>query len=211
MWIKEPFPHCIIENFISRTDLERINLEWPDLSHKAKNTSIKGSTTALPPTADALVEYMNGPAFVKKLSRETGIDLIPDHSLSGGGLHEIRQGGFLKAHVDFNEKGLPDKSLIYRRLNALLYLNLEWRDEWGGHLNLYDAPADPVKMPSPSVSIAPLGGRLVMFETSNTSWHGHPEPLNTPNGVCRRSLALYYYSREPAQSNHERSSTIYRD
>ncbi len=43
-------------------------------------------------------------------------------------------------------------------------------------------------------SVLPLIGRAVVFNTDTYSYHGHPEPLNTPEHRSRRSLALYYYS-----------------
>ena len=36
--------------------------------------------------------------------------------------------------------------------------------------------------------------RAVVFNTTDWSWHGHPEPLRCPPGWTRRSIALYYYS-----------------
>jgi hypothetical protein len=31
------------------------------------------------------------------------------------------------------------------------------------------------------------------------SFHGHPDPLTTPVGVARQSLALYYFTEEDAR------------
>jgi hypothetical protein len=35
---------------------------------------------------------------------------------------------------------------------------------------------------------------MVIFSTTDFSYHGHPEPLNCPDNRSRRSLALYYYT-----------------
>ena len=43
-------------------------------------------------------------------------------------------------------------------------------------------------------SVAPLINRCVIFNTDAYSYHGHPEPLNTPNEITRKSIALYYYT-----------------
>jgi hypothetical protein len=40
--------------------------------------------------------------------------------------------------------------------------------------------------------VAPLFNRAVLFDTSQNSWHGLPEPLRCPLGVTRNSLAVYY-------------------
>ena len=52
----------------------------------------------------------------------TGIDevLMPDPYFSGGGLHEIKKGGLLKIHADFNKHPLTK---LDRRINVLIYLN----------------------------------------------------------------------------------------
>ena len=41
-----------------------------------------------------------------------------------------------------------------------------------------------------------MANRVLIFTTDVTSFHGHPEPMRCPEGVSRRSLALYYFSIE---------------
>ena len=45
--------------------------------------------------------------------------LIADEELNGGGLHEIKKGGLLKVHTDFNKH--PSNNFD-RRINVLIYL-----------------------------------------------------------------------------------------
>ena len=47
-------------------------------------------------------------------------------------------------------------------------------------------------------SFAPIFGRVVIFSSTCESFHGHPGALNSPPGVTRRSIALYYYTSRPA-------------
>ena len=63
---------------------------------------------------------MNSDIFLEYLSKITGIDepLISDPYLSGGGYHEIKRGGVLEVHADFNKH---PKLNLDRRLNLLLY------------------------------------------------------------------------------------------
>jgi hypothetical protein len=42
--------------------------------------------------------------------------------------------------------------------------------------------------------ISPIWNRCVVFSTDEDTWHGHPDELQTPDGVKRRSVALYYYT-----------------
>ena len=116
-------------------------------------------------------------------------DLIADPSLEGGGLHQSTRGGFLNIHADFTVH--PHHRNWQRRANILLYLNEEWRPEYGGDLELWSAD-----MKECVEKVSPVANRALIFTTDPTSFHGHPEPMLCPEGVARRSLALYYFSIE---------------
>jgi hypothetical protein len=101
-------------------------------------------------------------------------------------------------HVDFDKH----PSGLQRAANLLIYLTPGWRKEWGGALELTRANGLGRTL------IYPEGGTAVLFETHGASWHGHPQPLACPEGITRRSLALYYY-REPVAAP-TRETTVYR-
>lgn len=194
MRFDQPFPHSVIDGYLTLEQVRSINAEWPDEWLKEDGRfNKKWSTSSLPRLANRAAEQID----IGMIEAATGIKgLFPDPELFGAGLHCIPPGGFLKMHVDFNRhpKGW------HRRVNVLIYLNEVWRDEWGGHLQLGLGPEAKL--------IAPLGGRCVIFETNDRSWHGHPAPLTCPENVQRRSLALYYYTAKPPKA--EAHSTIYR-
>jgi hypothetical protein len=123
----------------------------------------------------------------------TGISgLIPDPYLEGGGLHQIERDGFLKVHADFN---VHAKLRLDRRLNFILYLNQDWREEYNGHLELWDRG-----MTRCVRKVLPVCNRAVVFVTTDWSFHGHPEKLACPPGRTRKSVALYYYTNgRPAE------------
>lgn len=199
-----PYPHIVIDNLLSREVVERLLEEYPndqhsplwnDASHKDKASGeyvqlLKRNVRdnlRMPPTYRQLFWELNSHAFLGALSSLTGIaNLIPDPNLRGAGIHQIGRGGFLKVHADFathREFGLD------RRLNFLLYLNENWQESWGGHLELWDA-----LMQGPPKRVLPVLNRCVVFSTTATSFHGHPHPLTCPDNVYRKSLALYYYT-----------------
>ncbi len=121
------------------------------------------------------------------LENITGIKgLIPDPYFSGGGFHEIGQGGHLSVHADFNHHKQMN---LERRINVLIYLNKDWQDAYGGQLELWDNA-----MTERLVSIVPLFNRCVVFNTTSNSNHGNPNPINHPQRIPRRSIALYYYT-----------------
>ena len=83
-----------------------------------------------------------------------------------------------------------------RAQNVFLYLNHEWPDHYGGHLELWSR-----NMSSCRRRIAPALGRFVAISSTDFSFHGHPEPMSSlPPGRMRRSIAFYYYtaSERPA-------------
>ena len=140
--------------------------------------------------------------FLKFLESLTGIEgLISDPYYVGGGIHETKKGGFLKVHTDFN---YHKKLKLDRRVNLLLYLNSDWKEEYGGHLELWDKD-----MLSCKRKVLPVINRMAIFSTTDFSYHGHPEPLSCPDNRSRRSLALYYYTNgRPASELEFDKSTV---
>ena len=142
-----PFPHIILEDFIKEDILKKISDEFPDLSklqNKVKEFNNKreikfGSKGMenLSPSAINLNSYLNSDLMLNWLNILTSIKepLISDPYLSGGGYHEIKRGGLLKIHADFNKHPKLD---LDRRLNMIIYLNENWKDEWWGALQLFD-------------------------------------------------------------------------
>jgi hypothetical protein len=144
------------------------------------------------------LELLNSDRFIRLISEITGISpLYADPDLYGGGLHEILPGGYLNIHTDFN---FHPKLRKLRALNLLLYLNPDWKPEWNGALELWQPD-----MLTRRAVIEPLMNRMVLFETSDVSFHGHPHRLACPEDRTRRSLAVYYYTdwqdRLPVRAN----------
>ncbi len=132
----------------------------------------------------------NSPRFVEFVSKLIGVDeLIADPSLEGGGLHQSTAGGYLNIHADFTVH--PHNRKWQRRANLLLYLNDDWKPEYGGDLELWSSD-----MKRCVEKVSPVANRVLLFTTDGTSFHGHPEPMRCPPGLARRSLALYYFTVE---------------
>ncbi len=209
----QPFPHVVMDGFLPDDVLEIVARECSELSEREawirrNSTSVKKKTAVrddwtLGPMTRHLLNQFNSATFINFLEKLTGITgLIPDPHYLGGGLHQIERGGFLKIHADFNRH---NRLNLDRRLNALLYLNQPWDDSWGGHLELWDST-----MTICADKVAPLFNRLVIFTTTDSSFHGHPDPLVCPPDVVRRSLALYYYTNgRPERERSEAHSTLH--
>ena len=197
----EPFPHIAIDHLFPEDLLDAIIDEMPDPADAGwirfdrtheKKLAGKGDSQMGPVTRQLIAE-LNSSTFLDFLEALTGITgLIPDPHLDGGGLHQILPGGHLNIHVDFNRH---KRLKLDRRLNLLLYLNRDWKDAYGGHLELWDRG-----MKRRVDRIAPVFNRIVVFTTTDYSYHGHPDPLTCPEGMSRKSLALYYFTNgRPAE------------
>lgn len=199
----------VVDNFAPAGELRALLAAWPKdgWAYKAVKTSIKRSmadTQSMPQAARTALKRLHAPEFLQRLGEAFGLELHPDPRwpahLEGGGLHDIPRGGHLGIHVDFNRHAANDRWV--RVANLLLYLNEDWRPEYGGDLVLQDDDGEERER------IAPVFNRMVAFATSEHSWHGHPEPLACPDGMSRKSIAVYYYSRNA--STGDSHSTIYR-
>lgn len=191
----KPFPHIAIDNFFPPAVVDAVlaefpkpgDIEWQKFQNAREVKLACREERALGPAARGLIWEMNSQVFLRFLEIMTGIEpLIADPQLSGGGMHQIQRGGKLGVHVDFNKHG-PYQ--LDRRLNLLLYLNKDWKEEYGGHLQLWDK-----EMKQCEKKILPVFNRVAVFSTTESSWHGHPDPLTCPEGWTRKSLALYYYT-----------------
>jgi Rps23 Pro-64 3,4-dihydroxylase Tpa1-like proline 4-hydroxylase len=191
----QPFPHIVIDNFLPEFILEGIlkefpkvdKIDWQKFDATAEKKLASKHELQMGDMTRFLLYQLNSSVFINFLENLTGIDgLIPDPHFEGGGLHQIERGGYLKIHADFN---WHRKLRLDRRLNLLIYLNKNWQEEYGGHLELWDE-----QMSRCHKKILPVFNRCVIFNTTDFSYHGHPEPLNSPEGQTRKSLALYYYS-----------------
>jgi len=194
----EPYPHLVIDDFLDPQVLGAALAEFPDLQsqewiHYAHVNERKFGTIdrlSFGPVLGQVVDTLNADPFVSWLSDLTGIEaLMADGSLEGGGLHQSERGGFLNVHADFTVH--PHHRDWQRRVNVLVYLNAGWLEAYGGHLELWDrAMKGCVK------KILPVFNRAVIFSTDRESFHGHPEPLQCPVGTTRKSIALYYFTKE---------------
>lgn len=218
----QPFPHIVIDDFLPASTIEKLLLEYPqdqslpvwnDATHKDKSSgeyvqkdkrNIRDSLR-MPPTYRQLIWELNSQHFLHFLATMTGIDnLIPDPNLRGAGIHQIGRGGFLKVHADF---ATHREFALDRRLNFLLYLNQDWPEAYGGHLELWDKD-----MQGPPKRVLPILNRCVVFNTTSTSYHGHPQPLACPEAVYRKSMALYYYTNgRPVGEAQPGFATLWQD
>lgn len=196
-----PFKHLVIDGFFHPAFCERLCAEFPPYDdarfrneHNHRGKAHHERIAKLGPAFAELDAFFRSKDFLGFVSELTGIpDLLFDPEYFGGGTHENLEDMELDPHVDFT----LHPNGLYRRVNLLFYLNREWDDAWGGALELHVNPWRPSEQSRPKL-VSPSFNRMVIFETSDRSWHGF-QRIRLPAGrecVSRKSVALYLYTRE---------------
>jgi hypothetical protein len=194
----KPFPHIVLDDFLDPESASLVMKEfanvtdvgWTSFAHVNERKLSHTKPEQWGATMRAVLQELQSQRFVQFLGAMSGVEgLLVDDSLAGGGLHQSQSGGFLNIHADYTVH--PRHRRWERRINVLLYLNEEWPPEYGGDFELWSTDMKRCER-----VVAPTGNRVVIFRTSGDSFHGHPEPMRCPEGVWRRSLALYYFTEE---------------
>lgn len=198
-----PFPHVMLDALWSRNEcitarhaFDRVDpaaWHWFDNGQERKAQapfSIGG------PIIRSMAAELASSGFREMVGAMFGIPDLTFDEL-GGGLHRIVPGGHLDVHVDFNRHD----DGRYRRVNCLVFLNDDPHPS--ADLQLRYGPDESPR----DVHVAPIMARTVLFATGETSWHGHPHPLQGTEE--RRSLAAYYYTAEPPPDVAGPHSTIF--
>lgn len=205
-YFHEPFRHVVIDDFLDPELAEACLENFPALDADSwdhandKDIEVKYRTKwqsefDIPDGIVDAIRILNSSIFLKAMASRVGIQkIMPDPYFTGGGLNVTMPGGLLDVHVDGN---YHDATGLNRRLNAIIYLHPEWKPDWGGEFGLYDRTGvECVKR------VEPLFNRLLIFDTHDFSFHGLPDPVKYPPGTSRKSIILYYYTKEDRPPEH---------
>lgn len=124
------------------------------------------------------------PTFIKIVETITGLkDIVTTNDALGAGVHQGANGSYVDVHIDSNFNPMEN---LWRRLNLLIYLNKDWKPEYGGDLELWN------KEMTTCVTKVPCDfNRAVIFLTDETSPHGYGK-ITVPEGETRKSFYTYY-------------------
>jgi len=185
-----PFPHLVIDGLFNPDLLDLIaeefdSTDWRGVTGRHQRTLRSVDCPNLGSAAQLYFDTIYSGWFIDWLSMLTGVDhLLTDPKLVDGGLHETRRGGSFGVHRDFERHR---KNGLRNEMVLITYLNKSWQEEWGGQLELWTSRRRVTQ-------VFPVFGRTLLMIHGPASFHGHPEPLHTPEGRSRRSVASYFYT-----------------
>jgi Rps23 Pro-64 3,4-dihydroxylase Tpa1-like proline 4-hydroxylase len=204
----QPFNHLVIDNFLNADDAQKIAKEFPDFDddfwYSYDNPlEIKKASNDWNKFGPATYQYFNhilSDHFVEKLnlflSDDNSIRLTPDIGLHGGGFHTHKSGGRLNPHLDYS---IHPKLFLQRKVNIILYINPDWKETFGGALGLWsDHDGQPENLVK---QVDCIFNRALIFDTTQNSWHGICNEINSENRLTRNSLATYYLTIPNAKTD----------
>lgn len=188
-----PFRFLVIDNFLDPAIAAQLSREFPalekmDVNYKGINEkkSEHSNFETLHPVFRELRNRITHPAITGAIEKIAGIEALETiGDRYGYGLHQGGTNSFLDIHVDYNLHPLRKKQ---RRLNLIIFLNPEWRPEWGGALEFWNREVTACVQ-----SISPVFNRCVLFESHDYSYHGYSK-ISCPEHISRKSFYLYYFS-----------------
>jgi Rps23 Pro-64 3,4-dihydroxylase Tpa1-like proline 4-hydroxylase len=209
-----PFNHLVIDNFFDIDIARKLSQEFPDLNsecwrqydNQIENKKLLNHWDKFPNSTYRTLTYLNSKEFISKISKLTEISpLYPDIGLNGGGWHMHGSGGKLNVHKDYV---IHPKLGLMRILNLIIYLTKDWDLDWGGGLGLWSHD-DLKNLPKELVkNVDFCFNRAILFNTSQNSWHGLPDPITCPQTVQRKSIAVYYLT-DPIPNCEQRGKALF--
>ena len=189
----QPYRHVVIENFLNPEFAEQLHAHFPPMDELSihyqglnENKSEGSNFEKFHPVFNELRGFVSSSAWTEALEKITGIKgLFTTEDNLGSGVHQGKNGSYLDVHIDFN---IHHKRDLHRRLNMLIFLNKDWKDEYGGHAEMWNEDVSKlVQAYKPGYNVC------ILFETSEISYHGYGK-ITVPDGMTRKSFYSYFYT-----------------
>jgi hypothetical protein len=153
----DPFPHVVVRRFVPPVSLAAVLADLPPMTARG---SFPPGAVRLGPSAQALMQAMEGDGLRQAIAAKFGLDLADAPTMvTLRGMTNERDG---KIHRDSSAK----------RVTVLLYLNPA-NEAWvrqEGCLRLLRGPDD---LEDYAVEVPPVDGTLLVFPNAPNAWHGH--------------------------------------
>ncbi len=188
-----PCKHLVLDDFLDQEIADQLYEHFPSIdSLNVKRKSLNENKAEdyhferWHPAFSQVREVVGSTEFAAWMTRITGVEnLRTTRDSLGSGVHQGANGSYVDVHVDVN---MNPEAGLWRRVNLLIYLNKHWKEEYGGHLELWDK-----EMKVMHQRVAPKHNRAVIFYTDDNSPHGYSK-IDVPEGETRKSFYTYFYT-----------------
>jgi len=189
----KPCSHLVLPNFLNEELATTLYENFPKIeSLNVKRKSINENKSEdyhfdrFHPSFTDLKKVVASDEMYRFMETITGIDdLRTTDDAMGSGVHQGTNGSYVDVHIDVNYN--PAEKL-WRRVNLLIYLNKNWKPEYGGELELWDK-----KMTNCEARVPCDFNRAVIFKTDENSPHGYGK-ITIPEDESRKSFYTYYFT-----------------
>jgi Rps23 Pro-64 3,4-dihydroxylase Tpa1-like proline 4-hydroxylase len=210
----EPFFHVVVDNFFDTETALKLSSEffsfddpsWLYYDNPLEKKKTMNHWNNFPRESYRQFTRLCSEQYIAQVCQMTGINrLYPDIGLHGGGWHLHGRGQKLNIHKDYS---IHPKLGLERKLNLIVYLTPDWNPAWGGGLELWSHNSETNGPGKCVTRVECVFNRAVLFDTTQNSWHGLPTPIDCPEGVYRKSMAVYYLT-DPEDSCEQRQRALY--
>ncbi len=194
---RTPFDYCVIDDFFPSDLAKKLADEfldyndesWFSYENKLEHKKLLSDWRKFPSNTYQAFCFLNSNLILETLSSLFDSTLYCDSGLHGGGWNMHVRGGKLNPHLDYS---MHPHLGLQRKLNLIVYLCEDWKDEYGGHFGLWSSDEETGKAGKLHTEI-PIGfNKAVIFDTTQNSWHGLSKEVKCPENMSRKSLAVYY-------------------
>lgn len=207
--IPKPFPHVVIDKCLEQSlalALQKEILEYPSKCWDRYDNPFEKKYTfnkkfSFGPHCSRLFSYLESNDFIMRLSTLFKVRLLRDEYRHYWGLHKYKHGDHLNIHVD---AGIHPKCKLRKHVTIGIYLSKDWTEENQGHFQFWsgsNAAKNTAELYRCEKQILPELNRLVLFECTDFSWHGNPNPVQCKNGEMRIFLTMSYLTKEQKGDN----------
>lgn len=213
-----PFSHLIQDQFLPsklalQCQKEILNISperWDRYNNPFEQKFTLRDKTNLPPNLHLLFQHFTSSTFVNHLSSILKTPLHNDPTRNWWGVHLYKDGDYLDIHCD---AGIHPSTGQKKHCTLGLYLSHNWKEENGGHLELWEGSSideEEGSLKRCVKRILPSFNRLVIFTNEDHAWHGNPEPVKCPAGERRIFVTLSYLSEVSEGNRREKAQFIAR-
>ncbi len=198
-WKSNPYPYCIIDNFLSPDEFNRLQIELNSISNNLQNSfktpleekSIYRDST-LKKEAKNIIKIMGSNKIKNIISNQINSSKIISFSetvnFSGySPYHITKNNGCLGSHVDHS---FINEGEFRHVANTIFYASDGWEKDWGGQTILFSK--NGLKQ---VVNIEPIPNRLIIFIHTANSFHG-VSLYKSSSSIERRTFYHDYYVHE---------------